>query len=260
MLPDSLVQFFAQQQDLLWVGVVIVDLGMTLLLYRLFGKMGLYSVVVLNIMLCNLMGPKITVVFGFNTTMGAIIYSGIYFATDLLGERYGRREASRAVMIGFAASICVVVLSQLSLLFQPTAAPANAAALAGRAHEAQGFLFSMTPRFVLGSLLAYYISQTHDVWMFHWLKRKTRGRHLWLRNNASTIVSQALDTVIYALVVWWGVVDLATAIQLGLAKYLFKVIIALLDTPFIYIAREWNTHALDWFDGPGREQTGEGTA
>lgn len=260
MLPAELADFFAAHQDFLWVCVVLVDLGMTLVLYRLFGKMGLYSVIVLNIMLCNLMGPKITTVFGFNTTMGAIIYSGIYFATDLLGERYGRREAGRAVMIGFAASVCVVVLSQLSLLFQPTTAPANAAALAGQAHEAQGFLFSMTPRFVFGSLLAYYISQTHDVWMFHWLKRKTRGRHLWLRNNLSTLVSQALDTVVYAFVVWWGVVDLATALQLGLAKYFFKVCIALLDTPFIYLARNWNTHALDWFDTPAVARAEEGRA
>lgn len=248
MFPEAVVQFFAANQSLLWLGVVAVDLLMTLLLYRLYGKMGLYAVVVLNIMLCNLMGPKITNVFGLNTTMGAVIYSGIYFATDLLGERYGRREAARAVFLGFAASIIVVVMSQLSLLFAPTTHPGNAARLGEQAHEAQLFLFNMTPRFVFGSLLAYLISQTHDVWMFHYLKRRTGGRHLWLRNNASTMVSQALDTVVYAFVVWWGVVNLATALQLGLAKYFFKVLIALIDTPFIYWARTWDVHDKDWSD------------
>lgn len=260
MFPDVLSEFFIGQQNALWVLVVLLDLGLTLVMYRLFGKMGLYSVVILDIMLCNLMGPKITVVFGFNTTMGAILYSGIYFATDLLGERYGRREANRAVMVGFGVSVCVVLLSQLSLLFQPTTAPANAAALATKAHDAQNFLFNMTPRFIFGSLLAYLVSQTHDVWLFHLLKRWTHGRHLWLRNNVSTIVSQALDTVIYALVVWWGVVDLQTALALGLAKYFFKVIIALLDTPFIYLARNWDTHALDWFDAPQQPVANEAQA
>lgn len=248
MFPPFIHDFFLQQQNLLWILVVLLDLSLTLLMYRYFGKVGLYAVVVLDIMLCNLMGPKITVVFGFNTTMGAILYSGIYFATDLLGERYGRREANRAVMVGFGVSICVVVLSQLSLLFQPTQAPERAAAIATQAHDAQNFLFNMTPRFILGSLLAYLVSQTHDVWLFHRIKDWTGGRHLWLRNNVSTICSQALDTVIYAFVVWWGVVDLKTALALGLAKYFFKVIIALLDTPFIYLARNWNTGAQDWFD------------
>jgi len=60
------------------------------------------------------------------------------------------------------------------------------------------------------------------------------------------MVSQAIDTLIYGIVVWWGVVDFATAMQLALAKYLFKVIIALVDTPFIYLARDWNVDAKDW--------------
>jgi uncharacterized integral membrane protein (TIGR00697 family) len=99
---------------------------------------------------------------------------------------------------------------------------------------------------VFGSLLAYLISQRFDVWVFHLIKKKTRGRHLWLRNNGSTMLSQAIDTIIYGVVVWLGVVDFATAMQLALAKYFFKVIIALIDTPFIYLARDWDVRDKDW--------------
>ena len=113
-------------------------------------------------------------------------------------------------------------------------------------HEATATLFDFTPRFVLGSLLAYLVSQRFDVWIFHAIKQKTQGRHLWLRNNVSTMCSQALDTLIYGLVVWWGVVDLTTAMQLALSKYLFKLLIAALDTPFIYLARDWNVTDRDW--------------
>jgi len=223
----------------------MLDLGMTLLLFRLFGKTGLYAVVVLDIMLCNLIGPKITMIFGMNTSIGVVIYSGIYFATDLLGERYGKREANRAVFIGFAVSVLVIVFATLSLMFLPSTDPQKEA-FANDIHGALSLLFGFTPRFVFGSLLAYLLSQTHDVWMFHYLRDKTKGKHLWLRNNVSTITSQAIDTVVYGVVVWGAIFDLRTAFELAMAKYVFKVIIALLDTPFIYWARTWDVRERDW--------------
>lgn len=247
MVQEFLEQTAAAHQNMLWLVTVCVDLGLTLVLFRLFGKTGLYAVVVLNIMLCNLLGPKITMVFGFNTTMGAILYSGIYFATDLLGERYGKREANRAVLIGFAISVIVVAFGALSLLFLPSADPGKSV-FANDVHGALSTIFNLTPRFVFGSLLAYLISQTHDVWMFHFIKDKTKGRHLWLRNNVSTICSQAIDTLVYGLVVWWAIFDLRTAIELSLVKYFFKVLIALIDTPFIYWARTWDVRHKDWSD------------
>ena len=90
---------------------------------------------------------------------------------------------------------------------------------------------------VFGSLLAYLISQSFDVWIFHKIKKRTQGRALWLRNNLSTMTSQLIDTTMYSFIVWWGVVDLQTAMELGLVKYGFKVAIAAIDTPFIYWAR-----------------------
>jgi uncharacterized integral membrane protein (TIGR00697 family) len=250
MVPDAVTLFFSQHQNSLWVATVAIDLAMTLLLFRLFGKQGLYAAIVLDIMLANIQGPKLTIVFGMETSLGMIIYSGIYFATDLLGERYGRREANRAVLIGFSTSLILMVLMSISLMFAPSQ---REVALA--AHGAIEQIFGFTPRFVLGSLFAYLISQTHDVWLFHRLKRWTQGRHLWLRNNLSTMVSQLIDTVLYSTVVWWAIFDFKTAVQLAAAKYLFKVIIAMIDTPFIYWARNWRSEDRDWSDaGEGSEK------
>ena len=254
MLPESLIEFFATRQELLWILTVVVDLGMTLLMFRVFGKMGLYGVIVMNIIVCNILGPKITVIFGFNTSMGVILYSGIYFATDLLGERYGKREANRAVMIGFAAAVLMILFGTMSVLYTPTA-DQQKAAMASEMHIALSTLFDFAPRFVFGSLLAYLISQSLDVWTFHYLKEKTKGRHLWLRNNLSTITSQAADTLIYAVVVWTAVYDLQTGLQLAGIKYVFKVVIALVDTPFIYWARHWDVDGqLGYHDEPDREE------
>jgi hypothetical protein len=247
MLPLSITEFFSMHQNWLWLFTITADLSITLLLYRLFGKIGLYAIVVLNIMLSNLQGPKLTVIFGMQTSLGLILYSGIYFATDLLSEKYGKQEANRAVLIGFATSIIVVVMMTINLMFLPSTLSSKPE-LVQSVHEALELLFNFTPRFVFGSLLAYIISQSLDVWIFHYVKNKTKNKHLWLRNNLSTLISQAVDTVIYAVVVWWGIFDLKTAFELALAKYFFKVIIALYDTIFIYWARSWDLSHKDWHE------------
>ena len=241
----TLADIFQMNQELLWFTTIAVDLTFAILLFRFFGRQGLYASIVISLLLANLQGPKLTEIFGLQTSMGVILYSSIYFATDLLSERYGKAEATRAVMIGFTVSVIIIVMISMSLFYLPATDP-ETASLAQSMHAATATQFSFPPRFVLGSLLAYLISQRFDVWMFHKIKNKTQGRHLWLRNNVSTICSQALDTVIYGIVVWWGVVDFETAMQLALAKYFFKVLIAIIDTPFIYIAREWDVADKDW--------------
>ncbi len=245
MLTDFFAYYFSSQQELLWFATIAIDLGFAVLLYRLFGRQGLYASIVISLLLANLQGPKLTEIFGLQTSMGVILYSSIYFSTDLLSERYGRREANRAVMVGFVVSIIIIVMISMSLMYLPSNNP-KTAVFAHSIHEATRTLFDFTPRFILGSLLAYFISQRLDVWIFHYIKERTGGRHLWLRNNLSTMISQAIDTVIYGIVVWWGVVDFATAMQLALAKYVFKLIIALTDTPFLYWARTWNVDSKDW--------------
>ncbi|MEL7450907.1 MAG: queuosine precursor transporter, partial [Pseudomonadota bacterium] len=151
------------------------------------------------------------------------------------------REAQRAVMLGFVVSVALVVMTQISMLYAPSNFP-ETQAFAASVHEATITLFDYTPRFVFGSLVAYLLSQSFDVWVFHRIRRATDGRHLWLRNTASTLLSQLIDTLIYGLIVWWGLVDLVTALQLAAAKYVFKFAIAVIDTPFIYWARSWHTN------------------
>ena len=244
MLP-LVDNFFSIHQDLLWLLTVAIDLSLTLLLYRCFGKMGLYTIVILNIMLSNFQGPKLTIIFGMETSLGVILYSGIYFATDLLSEKYGKKEGQRAVLLGFMASIILVVMIYISLRFLPSDVPDHAE-FAEKIHWAIATIFNFAPLFVFGSLLAYLITQSFDVWIFHYIKEKTQGRHLWLRNNASTMTSQALDTLLYAGIVWGPVVGFSEAIHLAFAKYIIKVIIAAIDTIFIYWARGWDVSDKDW--------------
>lgn len=236
MFSEGIAAYFAGQQELLWLLTLFADLGCTVLLYRLFGKVGLQVAIATAIILANLQGPKLIEIFGLQTSLGVIFYSSIFFATDVLSENYGRAEANKAVRMGFAVSVIVLLMLSLALLFQPSTRP-ESAAFSASIHDAFTTIVNYTPRFVLGSLLAYYISQSFDVWAFHRIRQATGERWLWLRNNLSTMTSQAIDTVIYSLVAWWGIVDLRTALALGAAKYVIKLGIAAIDTVFIYWAR-----------------------
>lgn len=239
IFPSPLQEFFLANQDLLWLLALTIDLGFTVLMYRLFGQQGLVASIVLAILLANLQGPKLTVILGMQTSLGVIFYSSIFFATDLLSEQYGRAAANRAVLIGFCVSVSIVLMLSIALLFKPSIQP-DSAAFSAEIQAAFESILDFTPRFVFGSLFAYLISQRFDVWCFHAIRKRTNGRFLWLRNNLSTMASQTIDTLLYSFVVWWGVVDLQTAIQLGLVKYVFKIAIAVFDTPFIYWARSWH--------------------
>lgn len=234
------MQELLQNQELLWVLTVVYDLGLAIILYRFFGKYGLYAAVILGIVLGNLQGGKVSQLeffgYSFTASMGAILYSGIYFATDVLNEKFGREEANRAVMLGFVANIAVMITLLISVQFKPSQITGSALEV----HNAISTLASYSPVFVIGSLIAYLVSQTFDVWIFHRIKVLTDGKYLWLRNNVSTITSQALDTFLYTFV--WVVgteLSFLAAFGIALTKYVFKVIIALIDTIFIYWVRKW---------------------
>jgi uncharacterized integral membrane protein (TIGR00697 family) len=244
MIPGFIQDYFLANQEALWLTTLVLDLSLTLLMYRLFGRIGLTAAIVLAILLANLQGPKLTVIFGMETSLGVIFYSTIFFATDVLGEKHGRRAASQAVLTGFGVSVIIVLMMSMSLLYLPSTRP-ESAEFSAEIHAAFSAILQFTPRFVFGSLLAYLISQSFDVWAFHRIREATQGRHLWLRNNLSTVSSQALDTALYSTIVWWGTVSLTAAIQLALAKYIFKLVIAAADTPFIYWARSWQVPAVE---------------
>ena len=236
MFPQSVVAYFSGHQELLWICTLFLDLGCTVILYRFFGKAGLQVAIATAIILANLQGPKLTIIFGLQTSLGVIFYSSIFFATDVLNENYGRKEADKAVHMGFAVSVIILLMMSLALMFQPSTRP-ETAEFSSDIHNAFQTIVSFTPRFIAGSLLAYYVSQRFDVWAFHKIRQITGERWLWLRNNLSTMTSQVIDTLIYSLVAWWGIVSLGEALMLGAAKYIFKIAIAIIDTAFIYWAR-----------------------
>jgi len=100
--------------------------------------------------------------------------------------------------------------------------------------EAFVTIFGSSLRIVLASFIAYILAQNHDVWAYDYLKKLTKGKHLWLRNNASTWVSQTIDTIVFVTIAFYGVFPIWNMIW-GIV--FLKVIIAAIDTPFLYLIR-----------------------
>ena len=215
--------------ELLWLLFILIDLLLAILVFRAFGRIGLYGIIVMDIILCNIQVMKTVRMFGLVTTLGNVLYGSIFFATDLLSELYGKKAARKGVWLGFAALVITTVFMQLTLRFTPD--PSDFI------HPALSQIFSFLPRIAAASLIAYVISQQHDVWAFHFWRNRTKGRWLWLRNNLSTSVSQLMDTVVFCSIAFWGLFPLSVFVQIGLTTYLFKLLVAVIDTPFIYWGR-----------------------
>ena len=212
--------------ELLFIIMTLVSLGFVLLAFRL-GKPWVIGLIAAQAVLMNIFVLKGMYLFGLAVTGGNVLYASIFLATDLLSEHWGKKEALKAVRIGFFVSIFFLIMSQLILKFIPSDYDF--------AHQSMATLFTLVPRIVLGSMVAYLVSQHLDVWLFNKIKEKTGDRMLWLRNNGSTWISQLVDSVIFTVIAFAGVYPLFSLI---LFTYIIKVIVAVIDTPFIYLSKK----------------------
>ncbi|BDQ38307.1 membrane protein [Pseudodesulfovibrio nedwellii] len=215
--------------ETLWILFALVDLCMVLVVYRLFGRVGLFGLMVFNLLLCNIQVLKTVELFGLTTTLGNVLYASVFLSTDLLSEFYGKKEARKGVLLGFVALVMMVGYMQIALYFQPAADDFAQPHLSA--------LFGFMPRIALASMMAYLISQLHDVWAFHAIKQRTGEKYLWLRNNASTMVSQLFDSAIFCFIAFWGLFPTDVFMEILLSTYVIKIVVAGLDTPFIYLAK-----------------------
>lgn len=215
--------------NLLWAGFILVDLSLATLVYRFFGKFGLYAIIVASVITANIQVLKTVQLFGLVATLGNILYASIFFATDILSEVYGKKAARRGVWLGFIGMMLMTLWMQIGLKFIPD--------VSDFAQDSLSTIFGLMPRVAAGSLIAYLLSQHHDVFAFHFWKNKTKGRFLWLRNCASTVVSQAIDSIIFCTIALWGVFETNTWVQILATTYFLKLFVAVIDTPFIYLAR-----------------------
>lgn len=210
---------------LAFIAVTLFVAGASAWLGCYFGVIAPTAIFATLIVIANITAGKVINFLGFYGPAGVIIFAASFLVTDIITEVWGKEAARRAVWIGFYANLVLVLY--ITIVIHWTPAP-FAVEYAKKFAEVLG----LVPRIVLASMVAYLLSQHHDVWAFHFWREKTAGRFLWLRNNASTLVSQALDTTVFITIAFYGVFPILPMI---FGQYLIKVLIAIIDTPFCYL-------------------------
>lgn len=165
----------------------------------------------------------------FELSVGILPYPITFLITDLISEIYGQKRANEVVVAGIFASIFSV-----GILLVASAAPAIPASPID--NETFRQVFSLSPLAVLASMIAYLTAQFIDIRIYHFWKNYTQGKHLWLRNNFSTFASQIIDSsVVILLLCLFGVLPWSLFWGLSLSSIVFKVFVAAIDTPFLYV-------------------------
>lgn len=222
------------QNELLWLAMLLANFLLIITAYKLFGKWGLIMWIPISVIVANIQVIQTIELFGLVATLGNIVYATSFLVTDILSENYGKGDAKKAVWIGFFSLISMTLLMNLALYFLPLEGDEFASAT----HESLSTIFKLMPRIAFASLVAYLVSQSHDIWAFHfWKKRFPSPGKLWLRNNLSTMVSQLIDSVVFTFIAFWGVFELAILWEILITTYFLKWAVAAADTPFVYWAR-----------------------
>lgn len=222
--------------ELMLVISLLVCYFAVIILFQIFKEQGLFLWIIVATIAANIEVLIVVKAFGMEQTLGNIMFASTFLVTDIISELYGKKEAQKAVHLGIATSISFIIVSQTWLLYSP--------AETDWAMPAIKEIFSNTPRLMIAGILVYIIVQNFDVWAYHkwWaFTEKKFGSHekfLWLRNNASTLISQFFNAVLFTLGAFAGVYDTKTLISIAISSYLIFIVTSLADTPFVYLARK----------------------
>ena len=213
----------------LTIGIEIVMVfGLLTLCNKLFGKNGVIAWVAIATVLANIITAKNANIFGLSTAIGTVMFASTFLATDILNEYYEEREAKQAVYIGLFSNLVLIASTQIALMYIPSEFD--------YADSAMRTLFSLNLRISVSSAIMYFISNMADVVLFNKIKKQTNGSKLWLRNNVSTILCNCLENCGFIGLAFWGIYDVNTIITIALSTSIIEMIVAICDTPFLYIA------------------------
>ena len=222
--------------EILFLISIVFYLSGVLFAYKIFGKTGLYVWTAISAILANIEALKMVDMFGLSVTLGNALYASNFVVTDILSENYDKESANKAVNIGLFVTIIWLLATQLILKFNPS----EFDFISNSLNEVFGFM----PRIAMASIFTYAVVQKIDVVLYHKVWEKTNkifkdtNKGLWLRNNISTLTSQFLDTLIFTIIAFVGTVSFEELVMLIFTTYVLKAVVAVLDTPVLYIAKK----------------------
>lgn len=218
------------QNTLIFFAEIIACFAAVVLFFKFFGKNGLIAWIAIASVLANIITAKTSTIIGLDAAQGTVLFASTFLATDILCERYGRKEATTGVLIGLSSSIVLIGATQIALLYIPVDYDF--------ADESMRTLFSLNLRISAASILMYAVSNIADVFLFERLRKATNGKHLWLRNNIATITCNCIENFGFIFLAFIGIYDARTCFEIAVATSLIEIITSICDTPFAYIGRK----------------------
>ncbi len=222
--------------ELILVLSLLIIYSTVLFSYVLFGRIGLIVWTAIATITANIEVLMLVEAFGLEQTLGNILFGSTFLVTDILSEVSGKKDAKKAVNIGIFTSIIFVVITQSWFLYAPSSND--------WASESIYTLFANTPRIMLSSIFVFAVVQKFDVWLYHKIwkltenKVKDKNALLWVRNNASTLISQLINSILFTFMAFGDLYDFGTLVTMTIATYVVFIVTSIADTPFVYIARK----------------------
>ena len=222
--------------ELMWLIMLVFCFSSILIFLRLFGYVGIFIYTALAVIAGNIQVLK-QVDFFYSpepVALGTILFASTFLCTDILSEHFGVEKAKKNVLIGFVSFLFMTIIMLFTIGFEPSTKD--------WAQEHLSNVFTPLTRFFIASMIAYLLSQYFDIWIYNFIKKMTSNKHLWFRNNISTMLSSLIDNTIFSLIAWIilnpNPETLYTVIATYiLGTYFLRVLIAIFDTPFLYVSR-----------------------
>lgn len=215
--------------EVLFVLGIVMTFGTVVMMGKIFGKTGLIAWMPLATILANIATTKQATLFGIGATLGNTLFASTFLATDILSEVYGKEESKKAVNISMISSIVFIIAMQQILRYVPNSLD--------YVDGSMRTLFTMSIRASIASVIMFYIANMADVYLFEFLKNKL-PKQLWVRNNVSTILCNCTENFFFIILAFYGTYTLTDCISIALATSLFETVIAICDTPFVYLGRK----------------------
>lgn len=200
------------------------------LVAKLFGKYGLIAWVGISAILANIALTKQVTMFGVDCTLGNVMFSSTYLATDILSEVYGKKDARKAVLVGAMAAVVFVGFGLFVNVYK--------ANQWDYANESLNTILSFSIRTTTMSIICFFLANYADVWLFEKFRQKST-KNLWLRNNVCTILTNCLENFLLCFGAFYGIYDAQYCLMIALTSSVIEILAALLDTPFCYLGRKW---------------------
>lgn len=208
---------------------IIGIFSLMLLIKKFLGKEGIIGWMGIASILANILILKSVDLLGISATLGNVLFASNFLATDMLTENYGYKEAKKGVLFAIISVIAYLLIGQGALLFAP-----NSMDTMQPLFET---LFSFAPRITFASISMFALSNFIDIRLYEYLRKKSNGEKMWLRNNLCTIICNGGENFLFYIIAFLGIMNMSEIAMIALSATIIEILIALCDTPFLYLSK-----------------------